>query len=45
MGLPRLAVAEFEALEFSGGGFGEFVEEFDPAGALVAADALGDEIL
>ena len=41
----RLQLAEFEALEFSGGGFGEFGEEFDPAGALVAAYALGDKVL
>ena len=41
----RLLLAEFEALEFSGGGLGEFGEELDPAGALVAADALGDKIL
>ena len=41
----RLQLAEFEALEFSGGGFGEFGEELDPAGALVAANALGDKIL
>ena len=40
-----VVVAEFEALEFSGGGFGEFLQEFDPAGAFVAADTLGDEIL
>jgi hypothetical protein len=38
-------VAEFEALEFSGGGFGEFLQEFDPAGTFVAADTLGDKIL
>ena len=38
-------VAEFEALEFSGGGFGEFLQELDPAGAFVAADTLGDKIL
>ena len=41
----RLLLAEFEALEFSGGGFGEFSEELDPAGALVAAYALGDKVL
>ena len=40
-----IPLAEFEALEFSGGGFGEFGEEFDPARALVAAYALGDKIL
>ena len=41
----RLLLAEFEALEFSGGGFGKFGEEFDPAWALVATDAVGDKIL
>ena len=41
----RLLLAEFEALKFSGGGFGEFGEELDPAGALVAAYALGDKVL
>ena len=41
----RLLLAEFEALEFSGGGFGEFGEEFDPTWAFVAADAFGDKIL
>src|SRR5258708_6375405 len=33
-----VAVAEFEALEFSGGGFGKFLQELDPARAFVAAD-------
>ena len=41
----RLLLAEFEALKFSGGGFGEFGEELDPAGALVAAYTLGDKVL
>ena len=41
----RLLLAEFEALEFSGDGFGEFLQEHDPAWALVAADSLGDKIL
>ena len=41
----RLLLAEFEALEFSGGGFGEFLQELDPAGALVAADPVGDKVL
>ena len=45
VGLMRLAFAQLEALEFSGGGFGEFGEEFDPAWALIAADAFGDKIL
>ena len=40
-----LAVAEFETLEFSGGGFGKFLYELDPAGAFVTADTLGDKIL
>jgi hypothetical protein len=44
-GLLGLALAEFEALEFSGGGFGELVEELDPARAFVAADAVGDKFL
>ena len=44
-GLLKLALAELEALEFSGGGFGEFPQELNPARALVAADALGDKIL
>ena len=44
-GLVGLVVAEFETLEFSGGGFGEFAQELDPAGAFVAADAVGDKFL
>jgi len=45
LSLLKLAFAELEALEFSGGGFGKFLQELNPARALVAADAFGDEIL
>src|SRR4029077_4224765 len=45
LSLLKLAIAELEALEFSGGGFGKFVQELNPARALVAAYAFGDKIL
>ena len=44
-GLLGLVLAEFEALEFSGVGFGEFAQELDPARPFVAADAVGDKFL
>lgn len=40
-----MKLTELEALEFAGGGLGDFGEKFDPAGAFVAADAGGDPIL
>jgi len=43
--LAELLLAKLETLELPGGGFGEFGEKFDPAGALVAAYALCDEVL
>jgi len=41
----KAALAELEALEFSGGSLGKFLQELNPARALVAADAFGDKIL
>ena len=45
LGLLGLVLAEFEALKFSGRGFGEFVKELDPARAFVASDTVRDKIL
>ena len=45
VGLMRLAFAQLEALEFSGGGFGEFGEEFDPARLFVPAQFFGNPLL
>lgn len=40
-----LLFAELEALQFSCGCFGKFVQKLNPARALVAADSFGNEIL
>ena len=45
LSLLKVALAELEALEFSGGSLGKFLQELNPARALVAADAFGDKIL
>ena len=45
LGLLKLTFAELEALEFSGGGLGEFLQELNPARTLVATDAFVDKIL
>src|SRR5574341_1227796 len=38
----RLSRAEFEALDFAGGGFGELGDEFDVLGHFVAGEALAE---
>ena len=45
LSLLKLAIAELEALEFSCGCLGKFVQELNPTRALVTADAFGDKIL
>ena len=38
-------LAELKALQFAGGGLGNFGEELDPAGLFVASQSFGDPVL